>query len=86
MYTDIIMILYAHITLYAIRVLYSIMYVIYTHTPTECETNDHVNRFRSGGEDDDEDGIDIVVLLLLLYYYYCYMTCSLFYRAEREER
>jgi len=64
------MILYAHITLYAIRVLYSTMYVIYTYMPTECETNDHVNRFRSGGgEDDDEDGIDIVVLLLLLYDY-----------------
>jgi len=61
-YTDIIMILYAHIALYAIRVSYYIIYVIYTYTPTECETNDHVNRFRG----DYEDGIDIVVLLLLL--------------------
>lgn len=77
------MILYAHITLYAIRVSY---YVRYIYVYADGMRDEHVNRFRGGGGggDDGAGGIDIVVLLSLLYY--CYMTCSLFYGAEEEGR
>jgi len=74
------MISYAHITLYAIRVSY---YVRYIYVYADGMRDEHVNRFRGGG-DDGASGIDIVVLLSLLYY--CYMTCSLFYGAEEEGR